>query len=132
MLLRFCHLYWIQGFSSLNCFYLFHLLISLDSLENSLQDLFCSIYSLRGISFLFVCFIEAQLLYNVALASAVQGSESAVGTHRFPPSSISLPSHPHPTHPGHHRALSRAPCAVQYDPTGYVIYIYICQIFKNV
>lgn len=47
MFLRFCHLYWIQGFSFLNCFYLFHLLISLDSLENSLQDLFCGVYSLH-------------------------------------------------------------------------------------
>ena len=32
--------------------------------------------------------------------------------HIFPPSWTSLPLHPYPTHLGHHRPLSWAPCAV--------------------
>ena len=50
----------------------------------------------------FYSLLEHELLYNVVLDSAVQQNESAICIH------ISLhlgpSSHPHPIHPGHHRA----------------------------
>ena len=47
-------------------------------------------------------FIGVELFYSVVLVSAVQRYESALGTHRFPPSSASLPL-PHPTPLSCHR-----------------------------
>ena len=43
-------------------------------------------------------FIEGQLLYNIALVSAIYQHEAAIGTHMFPPPWISLPP-PTPSHP---------------------------------
>ena len=48
--------------------------------------------------------------------SAVQQSESAIRIHIAPPSWASLPPLPHSTPPGHHRALSWAPCVVRQLP----------------
>ena len=39
--------------------------------------------------------------------------------------SLSLP--PHPTHLGHHRALSWAPCALQQVPSVLHMVVYVCQ-----
>ena len=47
------------------------------------------------------------------LVSAVEQSESSICIHISPLSWASLPSTPHPTPLGHHRALSWAPCAIQ-------------------
>ena len=46
------------------------------------------------------------MLYNVALVSVIQQSESAVRIHLSPPSCTSLPPFPHPTPLGPHRAPS--------------------------
>ena len=54
--------------------------------------------------FFFLIFIGVQLLYNVVLVSAIQQSESVY----IYPLFVSFPSYL-----GHHRALSRVPCAVQ-------------------
>ena len=37
---------------------------------------------------------------------------------------------PHPTHLGHHRALSWAPCAILQNPTGYLFYTLYCIYIK--
>ena len=80
-------------------------------------------------------FIGVWLVYNVALVSALQCSESCKYTYipsllNHPPTS-QTPSHPppHPTPLGHHRALSWTPCAIQQLPTSYQIshsVVYIC------
>ena len=57
-------------------------------------------------AFLKLIFIGVQLLYNVVLVSAVQQSESAICIH-------TSPFFRSPSHVGHHRALSRVPCAIQ-------------------
>ena len=59
--------------------------------------------------------IGIQVLYNVVLASNAQQNESAIHIHISPPFWISL-------HLGHHRALSRVPCAIQYVPLGCLFY----------
>ena len=51
-------------------------------------------------------FIGVQLLYNVVLVSTVQQSELTIHIHISPLFGF-------PFHLGHHRALSRVPCAVQ-------------------
>ena len=57
--------------------------------------------------------IGVYLLYNVALVSAVQWSESTMCIHISPPSWTFL-SHPTPSPAlGHHRAWSWAPCAIE-------------------
>ena len=56
--------------------------------------------------FLFLNFIGVQLLCNVVLVSAVQQSKSAI-VYIYPLILEFL------THVGHHRALSRVPCAIQ-------------------
>ena len=55
------------------------------------------------------------------LVSAVQQCESAISKHISPPSRV-YPHSPHPTPSGHHRALRRAPCAVQQLLTSYLFY----------
>ena len=52
------------------------------------------------------------MLYYVVLVSAIQWSESAICIHISPPSWTFL-SPTRPTHLGHYRAPSRAPCAIQ-------------------
>ena len=44
--------------------------------------------------------------------------------HTSPPSLASLPS-PHPTPPGHHRALNWTPRATQQLPTSYPSYLHL-------
>ena len=47
------------------------------------------------------------------------------------PSLLDLPPNPlHPTHLGHHRALSWAPCTIQQVPTSYLFYTWWC-IYVN-
>ena len=68
-------------------------------------------------------FIGLQWLYNVMLVSTTQQSESAIHIYISP----SLPpTHPHP--PGYHRALGRAPCAIQQLSTSCFPYgsVYTC------
>ena len=60
--------------------------------------------------FLKLIFIGVQLLYNVVLVFAVQGSKSAMCIHMSPPAWASLP--PHPTPLGHHRARVKLPAHV--------------------
>ena len=57
--------------------------------------------------------------------SAVQRSESAMCKRVSPPSWVSLPA-PRPSHPGRHRALSWAPCAVREAPTSRLCYTWWC------
>ena len=54
------------------------------------------------------------------LVSAVQQGDPTVSTHASPPSWASLPAHPTP--PGCHRA----PCALQWPPTGYFTHGRVC------
>ena len=72
----------------------------------------------------FFCFcfcLGVKLLYNVVSVSPVQWSESAICIPKSPPSWTSHPP-PHPTHLGHHRAPSWAPCAIQQVPTSYLFH----------
>ena len=64
------------------------------------------------------CFIEVEveLIYNVVLISTVQQNESTIHIHSSPPYWI-------PSHSGHHRTLSRSPCAIQYVLISYSLYI---------
>ena len=60
-----------------------------------------------------VVVVGVWLVYNTALVSVVQGSESAICIHEFPPFSTFF-LHPHPTHPGHHKSMQ----LLQVDETG--------------
>ena len=57
-----------------------------------------------------------QLFYNVLLASAIWQHELAIYRPITPPFSISISPQPHPTHLGHHRTLSWAPCSYSRFP----------------
>ena len=63
------------------------------------------------------------MIYNVMLVSAVQQSESVIRIH------ISL-FFRFPSNLGHHRALSRVPCAIQSVLIRYLFYIQQC-IYVN-
>ena len=60
-------------------------------------------------------FIGVYLLYNGVLVPAVEQSESALHIHTSPLLGF-------PSHLGHHRALSRVPCAIQYVLISYLFY----------
>ena len=64
-------------------------------------------------------FIGVQLIYNVALVSSVQQSESVIHIH------ISL-FFRFFSHIGHYRVLSRVPCAIQQVLISYLFYIQQC------
>ena len=80
-----------------------------------MRTLFLSHYKKLAFSLEYNC-------VTMFLASAVQGSESALCIHISPLSWTSLPSLPHPTHLGHHRVLSWAPSTVQQVPTSYLFH----------
>ena len=69
-------------------------------------------------TFTFICLfkITVYVLCNVVSVSAVQWRQSAICIHISHLSWASLPPQPHPTHLGHHRALSWAPSTVQWFP----------------
>lgn len=60
----------------------------------------------KGVGDILLTFIEVELLYYVLLVSAVRQSESAIRMY------ISL-FFGFSSHLGHHRALNKAPCAIQ-------------------
>ena len=62
---------------------------------------------------------QQQLLYNVVLISTIQQSESATPTSAICPLFFGLSSHL-----GHHRALSRIPCAINRFSLS-ILYIYV-------
>ena len=72
----------------------------------------------------FFFLIGGKLVYSVVLVSAVQQHESAIIIHISLPSWTSLPPYVHPTHLGHQRGLSWAPCVIQQLPTSYLFYIW--------
>ena len=61
-------------------------------------------------------FVGVQLLYNVVLVSTVQQNRSATYIYIY-----TLPFGL-PSHSGHHSALSRVPCAIQYVLINYLFY----------
>ena len=67
-------------------------------------------------TYFLLIFIRVQLLSNAVLVSTVQQNESAIHIHSSPPYWI-------PSHSGHHRTLSRSPCAIQYVLISYSLYI---------
>ena len=60
-------------------------------------------------------FIGVLLLYSTGFVFAVQQSESAI--HMYTTLFLGFPSHL-----GHHRTLSRVPCALQLVLTSYLFY----------
>ena len=59
------------------------------------------------------------------LVSAIQPHDSAICVHIYPPWTSLTPS-PHSTPLGHHRAPSRAPCAMQQLPTVCSVHGRVC------